>query len=163
MEPDPPDPKELDPDEEQITERTLPPSEPPATERAAAPKAEPAPEEPAELVTAAPDPPEQPVAPADPQVELIVPGRESPGQWVQPEPIAPTGMFELPAWALWAVVALAGIYLGNFTMGVDVIPDNLPLVGNLDEVVALVVGQQAWVAVRQGASYLFKLKPPQRG
>lgn len=67
-------------------------------------------------------------------------------------------MFDLPAWALWSIVAFAAIYLGNFTMGVDLLPDNLPVVGNLDEVAAFLLGQQAWVALHTGASRLFRLK-----
>jgi len=142
MEPDPPEGKPLAPEEEQVTERALPASQPPAGDRASSPGAEPPTEESEELAA-----------------ELILPDKRAPEQWVRPESRPPTGMFELPAWALWGVVAVAGIYLGNFTMGVDVIPDNLPVVGNLDEVVALVIGQQAWVALRHGVSHLFKLKP----
>lgn len=80
---------------------------------------------------------------------------------VTPEVLAPVpeGRFAVRPWVLWTIVVGSAIYLGNFTMGVDILPDNLPLVGNLDEVVALLLGQQAWVALRTGSSRLFRLLP----
>ena len=36
-------------------------------------------------------------------------------------------------------LVLAGIYLANPTFGIDFIPDNLPGIGNIDEVVATTI------------------------
>jgi hypothetical protein len=43
---------------------------------------------------------------------------------------------EQPGWArtlAWAILILGGLYMLNPTLGVDVLPDNLPILGNLDE------------------------------
>ena len=39
----------------------------------------------------------------------------------------------------WTILVLGGIYLLNPAFGVDLLPDNLPLVGNLDEVAVVLV------------------------
>ena len=47
-----------------------------------------------------------------------------------------------PGWArtlAWAVVVLGGIYVLNPTFGVDLLPDNLPVLGNLDEAAILLL------------------------
>lgn len=68
----------------------------------------------------------------------------------------PQGRFAVQPWLLWVIVASCAVYLGNFTMGVDLIPDALPVVGNLDEVIAVLLGQQAWQALSTGSSRLFR-------
>ena len=37
---------------------------------------------------------------------------------------------------VFLVMIISGIYLLNFTMGIFELPDNLPIVGNLDEALA---------------------------
>lgn len=49
-------------------------------------------------------------------------------------PPAPRGCFGVGS-ALVAVL-VSGIYLLNFSMGIFELPDNLPIVGNLDELTA---------------------------
>ena len=47
-----------------------------------------------------------------------------------------------PGWArtlAWTVVVLGGVYVLNPTFGVDLLPDNLPVVGNLDEAAILLL------------------------
>jgi hypothetical protein len=49
---------------------------------------------------------------------------------------------ERPGWArtlAWAILVLGGIYILNPTFGVDLLPDNLPVLGNLDEAAILVM------------------------
>ena len=60
---------------------------------------------------------------------------------------------ERPGWSktlAWTVLVVGGIYLLNPAFGVDLLPDNLPLVGNLDEVavVFLVVGALHYLGIR---------------
>ena len=43
---------------------------------------------------------------------------------------------EQPGWAralAWGVIVLGGLYILNPALGIDLIPDNLPLIGNLDD------------------------------
>jgi hypothetical protein len=58
---------------------------------------------------------------------------------VTPEPVGPSKGSRTIA---WIVLGLGAIYLLNPLFGVDIIPDNLPGVGNLDEtaVVLIVLG-----------------------
>jgi uncharacterized membrane protein YkvA (DUF1232 family) len=45
-----------------------------------------------------------------------------------------------PVWVrglLWTFVVLGGVYILNPTFGVDLLPDNLPILGNLDEAAIL--------------------------
>ena len=47
-----------------------------------------------------------------------------------------------PGWAkglAWGVLALGGLYLLNPTFGVDILPDNLPILGNLDEAAIMLI------------------------
>ena len=125
-------------------------AEPTPDEAAAEPVAEVVAEPVAELVV--PGDVSRQDAPAPPVSSVAIPN--VPGRIV----LEPKGMIELPRWGLWAIIVVAAIYLGNFTMGVDVLPDNLPIIGNMDEVAAFFVGQQAWAAIQYGISYLFKLK-----
>ena len=39
----------------------------------------------------------------------------------------------------WTALIVGGIYLLNPAFGVDLLPDNLPLVGNLDEVAVVLI------------------------
>jgi hypothetical protein len=39
----------------------------------------------------------------------------------------------------WAILILGGVYLLNPTWGMDVLPDNLPLIGNLDEAAVMLL------------------------
>jgi hypothetical protein len=52
----------------------------------------------------------------------------------QPRPLLPP---EQPIWAkavAWLTIVAGGVYLANPTLGVfELLPDNLPVVGNLDE------------------------------
>ena len=55
---------------------------------------------------------------------------------------------ELPSWLIYLLSLIGIVYLLNPTMGViELIPDNLPLVGNLDEGAAALL-------VWQGISHL---------
>lgn len=49
----------------------------------------------------------------------------------------------------WTTLILGGVYLLNPTLGVDLLPDNLPIVGNLDEaaVVFLVLGAIRYLGI----------------
>jgi uncharacterized membrane protein YkvA (DUF1232 family) len=55
-------------------------------------------------------------------------------------PVSPAGQ---PTWAravAWLTVVLGGIYLINPTAGIfELLPDNLPVVGNLDEAAVVLV------------------------
>jgi uncharacterized membrane protein YkvA (DUF1232 family) len=45
-----------------------------------------------------------------------------------------------PVWVralLWTFVVLGGVYILNPTFGVDLLPDNMPILGNLDEAAIL--------------------------
>jgi len=58
-----------------------------------------------------------------------------------------------PGWAraaLWTFVVLGGIYILNPTFGVDLLPDNMPILGNLDEaaVLVLMMGALRYLGVR---------------
>jgi hypothetical protein len=47
-----------------------------------------------------------------------------------------------PGWSktlAWTALIVGGIYLLNPAFGVDLLPDNLPLVGNLDEVAVVLI------------------------
>ena len=84
--------------------------------------------------------PREPAAPATPP--LYTARAPAPAPRAQ----APAG----PRSCLGSLVALLGVvvgalYMANFTMGFDFPPDNLPLVGNIDEAAAttmLVLGLQ---------------------
>jgi len=51
---------------------------------------------------------------------------------------------------IWlAALLISAIYILNPTMGIiEVLPDNLPLVGNLDEAGATVLFMKAWAALK---------------
>ena len=65
------------------------------------------------------------------QVEGVTPrtGEVLPAQ-------APSGVVKM---LLWTFVALGGVYILNPTMGVDLLPDGLPILGNLDEAAIMVL------------------------
>ena len=45
------------------------------------------------------------------------------------------------------IIAAAAVYLANLSFGIDLLPDNLPLIGNLDEAAAtalLMWGVKNW-------------------
>ncbi len=44
----------------------------------------------------------------------------------------------------YVVMVITGLYLLNLTFGIDIIPDNLPVIGNLDEVIATLVFLQSY-------------------
>ncbi len=50
----------------------------------------------------------------------------------------------------WAALILGAVYVLNPTFGVDLLPDNLPILGNLDEAAALllVVGSLRYLGIR---------------
>jgi hypothetical protein len=58
--------------------------------------------------------------------------------------IEPLSNYGWPSWLVYALAVLGGIYLLNPSFGVlEFIPDNLPIVGNLDEgasVILILVG-----------------------
>ena len=49
----------------------------------------------------------------------------------------------------WTTLILGGVYLLNPTLGIDLLPDNLPIVGNLDEaaVMVLVLGAIRYLGI----------------
>ena len=49
----------------------------------------------------------------------------------------------------WVIVLVAGLYLLNFTFGFDLIPDNLPIAGNIDEVIASILGYNSVKKIRK--------------
>ncbi len=61
---------------------------------------------------------------------------------------------EQPGWAktlAWATIFLGGLYVINPTAGIfELLPDNLPLVGNLDEAAAmfLIFGAMRYLGMR---------------
>ena len=55
---------------------------------------------------------------------------------VTPEPVGPSKGSRTVA---WIVLSLGAVYLLNPLFGVDIIPDNLPGVGNLDEAAVVLV------------------------
>jgi len=60
----------------------------------------------------------------------------------EPEPIEGEPVPEHPGWAktlAWAALIVGGLYMLNPTLGVDILPDNLPLLGNLDEAAILLL------------------------
>ena len=44
-----------------------------------------------------------------------------------------------PKWLVWLILILGGAYLLNPTFGMDLIPDNIPIAGNLDEVAIFIL------------------------
>ncbi len=46
---------------------------------------------------------------------------------------------EWPKWVIWLILILGGAYLLNPTFGMDLIPDNIPIAGNLDEVAIFIL------------------------
>jgi uncharacterized membrane protein YkvA (DUF1232 family) len=50
----------------------------------------------------------------------------------------------------WVILLVAGLYLLNLTFGFDIIPDNIPLAGNIDEVIASILGYNAFRKVKKG-------------
>lgn len=80
-----------------------------------------------------------------------------------PEPPPPGGMNTppspaqrgWPAWIIYTASTLAGFYLLNPGAGIfDLIPDNLPLIGNLDEAGAMML---VWWGIQE---YLKRRKQP---
>jgi len=60
-----------------------------------------------------------------------------------------------PTWLIYALAVLGLIYVLNPTLGIlEFIPDNLPLVGNLDEGAAFLL---MWFGILE---YLQRKKPP---
>ena len=59
---------------------------------------------------------------------------------------------EQPGWArtvAWTTLILGGLYLLNPTFGVDLLPDNLPILGNLDEaaIMVLILGSIRYLGI----------------
>jgi hypothetical protein len=57
-----------------------------------------------------------------------------------------------PRWArtlAWVTIVLGGLYLLNPTFGVDILPDNVPVLGNLDEaaILLLVLGALRYLGI----------------
>lgn len=60
---------------------------------------------------------------------------------------------ERPGWAkglAWGVLVLGGLYILNPTFGVDLLPDNIPILGNLDEaaIVLVVLGTLRYLDIQ---------------
>ena len=60
---------------------------------------------------------------------------------------------EQPRWAktlAWTILILGGVYMLNPTFGVDILPDNLPIIGNLDEmtIVLMMLGSLNYLGIQ---------------
>ncbi len=68
----------------------------------------------------------------------VPPGSE--GEPNRPEFFVPLSSRGVPRWLVLALGALSFLYILNPTMGIiELIPDNLPIIGNLDEGVAFLL------------------------
>ena len=59
---------------------------------------------------------------------------------------------EQSGWArtlAWTILILGGVYILNPTFGIDLLPDNLPIVGNLDEaaIMFLILGAMNYLGL----------------
>jgi uncharacterized membrane protein YkvA (DUF1232 family) len=71
--------------------------------------------------------------------ELEPKDEEGPSKFIKAitEPLSKYG---LPSWLVYAIAAFGGVYLLNPTFGIlEFLPDNLPIVGNMDEGVAVMM------------------------
>ena len=68
--------------------------------------------------------------------------------------VTPLSLRGVPVWAIYLLAALGVVYILNPTAGViEFIPDNLPIVGNLDEGVAFLMIWYALVEFFEGRKY----------
>ena len=71
----------------------------------------------------------------------------------------PLSKYGWPVWLVYALAVVGLIYLLNPTFGVfEFIPDNLPIIGNLDESVAFMLVLAGIVEVLEGHKYHKKEK-----
>ena len=68
--------------------------------------------------------------------------------------VTPLSLRGVPVWAIYLMAVLGIVYILNPTAGViEFIPDNLPIVGNLDEGVAFLMIWYALVEFFEGRKY----------
>ena len=71
----------------------------------------------------------------------------------------PLSKYGWPAWLVYLLAAIGMIYILNPTFGVfEFIPDNLPIIGNLDESVAVMLVLAGIVELLEGRQYRKKAK-----
>ena len=67
------------------------------------------------------------------------------------EPLSNQGW---PSWVVYALAILGGVYLLNPSFGVlELIPDNLPIIGNLDEGVSVMMILAGTIEILEGRKY----------
>jgi uncharacterized membrane protein YkvA (DUF1232 family) len=68
--------------------------------------------------------------------------------------VSPLSLRGIPAWAVYLFAVLGVIYILNPTAGfIEFIPDNLPIIGNLDEGAAFVLIWYGLVEFFEGRKY----------
>ena len=66
----------------------------------------------------------------------------------------PLSKYGWPSWLVYALSAISVIYILNPTLGIlELIPDNLPIIGNLDESVAVMMILSGIVEALEGKKY----------
>ena len=66
----------------------------------------------------------------------------------------PLSKYGWPSWLVFAMAIIGLIYLLNPTLGIiEFIPDNLPIIGNLDESVAVMLVLAGIVELLEGKKY----------
>jgi uncharacterized membrane protein YkvA (DUF1232 family) len=66
----------------------------------------------------------------------------------------PLSKYGWPSWLVFVMAAIGLIYLLNPTLGIiEFIPDNLPIIGNLDESVAVMLVLAGIVEALEGKKY----------
>lgn len=72
-------------------------------------------------------------------------GIASPSGEIASSPV-PSGLTKT---LLWTFVVLGGVYILNPTFGIDLLPDNMPILGNLDEaaIMLLMLGALRYMGI----------------
>lgn len=74
----------------------------------------------------------------------------------------PPSVYSIPRWLVYTLGVVGVIYILNPTAGIfELLPDNLPLIGNLDEGIAFVLIWASLVEFFEGKKYRPGEKPPQ--
>ena len=74
----------------------------------------------------------------------------------------PLSKYGLPSWVIYLLSAIGGIYILNPSFGIlEFIPDNLPIIGNLDEGAAVMLFLAGIVELLEGRKHQKKQGSPQ--